>query len=652
MSDRKGHYLKSGKGATVPAALFSVAVSHRVLPQGRHQHIEIRELDRVWVSVSYHRRGRWSDPETAVCESGSDLREWMHAHALARRVNWVVAPIASDALTLTGWWEYVDRVGCRMSIGQGRGAAAVERRAAPCGVVFTAMVVRGTPDIVGCSYRGISWRWVSGLQYDPSPEDAGRAHRTAARRDRDARDGDAGAEAGRTEARCLWWGARIRSICDWWLSNARTPFSCTTGQLALGLLRSNQTDDRLCTHSDADVHRLERKAAHGGRASVWYVGNIGQGLELPEQRYGLGGECHYREVEGPIHHMDVRSMYPHLLGAMSYPIKYLYYRENVSPRRALDAAAECGVIADVTIETRRPEYPHRAADRISYPVGRFATTLTGPELLRLSDDGALLKVHRMAVYKMGRPFTLFSERLLAMRVAARNAGRTSDESFAKLLANSLAGKLAQRRGTWERDATSDEPRRWGESFSEYMDSGTVVKRRHIAGLGWRWSDDETGAGPYTFAFAYLCAYGRLMMRDMRGLCPDSTIVSQDTDAIWCLPPAYDTLMSIRGLVGEEPGRLSNKGKYDSARFWSPRHYHTDGRWTLSGFHLPRPDPTGLRVEDEYTPSLWASRTPRAPTTVRTIVRTSTLRLDVSGGIIGPDGWVEPEIRGRHLSGDE
>lgn len=642
MSDRKGHYVKPGVRVSTPGVLFAL---HATTVQSRTASgtaVDVQTLERVYGCVSYHRRGHWSKPLEVETGSGEELREWMRYHSILRRINWVVCPIASSVLTLTRWWEYAEHKGIEWVPGKARGKPAVADDPRRSAIVASRIVVSGTPDIVDYSDDGQSWRWVSGRNYFPDgiPFTADNSRAGAADRGPDQETGAPPRIRAARTARD--WLAAISRLCDWWRANALTPFAPTVGALAYGFLRSTAPPKTLCTHNDEDVHRLERAAAYGGRASVWFVGNIGQGVDFPEQRDDDEGNTTFREVNGPVHHLDVRSMYAHLLGNNQFPVKLIEYRESTPVSVACESALGFGVIARVTLRTSHPEYPTRVGERVGYPVGRFTTVLTGPELLKAQSDSTIDRVHEMAVYKLARPFEEFSRRLIAARVTARRNGNGPDESIAKLLANSLAGKLAQRRGQWQRRRELDEPGRWGEHHILNMDTGGRRRTRYIAGFCWEWEADETGYGPHTAAFAYLAAYGRLQMRAIRKLCPAGTVVSQDTDGIFVLPPALETLRSVPGLMGGAAGQLRLIGTTQHARFFGPRHYVLGDQWTLSGFHNPKIDISAMRVRDTVSTSLWGARPRRAPDSINTITRDSTLLFELCGGTLRPDGWIEAE----------
>lgn len=389
---------------------------------------------------------------------------------------------------------------------------------------------------------------------------------------------------------------------------------------------------------------MERSGAFGGRASCWYVGNIGSGFGLPNTHTDREGNVTDRTAAGPLVHVDVRSMYPHLLATRVFPTKRIGTRYDVDPRELFQLCESVGVIARVTIKTDWPELPLRIGQRVAYPIGQFVTTLTGPELLALQGRGEVLKCHTLTTYKTGRPFAGVADYLLSLRCQARDAGDATGERFAKLLANSLGGKLAQRAGGWVRDPKKDQARRWGEMHVLDADSGVVERWRFIVGVGWRWDDDKTGKGPHTSAFNYLTAYGRLLMADIRARLPVRSVVSQDTDGLWLTLRDPATATALSPMMGTEPGQLVVKGRGVNGRWYGPRHYCVDGNWVLSGFHRPEVKEDGRTVWEEHTTTLWESAARSAPSCTWHTWRKRVLKLDLSGERVQPDGWTLPMNR--------
>jgi hypothetical protein len=502
-------------------------------------------------------------------------------------------------------------------------------------------VVRGTPDIIRYHHQGICWQWVSGRQYLPdgpgelgAPDPAGgEMYRDCGKRGPMLPDWS-GREA-------MAWSRAFRRMCLWWADHARAPFGATVGQCGVSILRTHAPRKVLSSHTDPAAAQLERSASFGGRASVWYVGAVGAGITVSGPRDMESGERRDWRVRGPVTQVDVRSMYPALLRDKLFPVKLHSVRDGVSVEECVDLSREWGVIAHVTVLARHPEYPMRRGPRVYFPTGQVHTTLTGPELLRAAASDRIEKVHRLALYRLASPFAGACSALLALREAAKREGSTAGEQWAKLLANSLGGKLAQRTGQWVRTPDRDERGRWGVGHTINAQTNELTRYRYIAGMCWRFDEDKAAAGPYAAAFAYLTAYGRETMRTLRELCPPRSVVAQDTDGMWVLPAGLAALNRAGSVFGPTAGALRVVCSAEDARWIGPRHYYAGGRWTLAGFHAPRIDNRTLEVWDTARSSLWGGTLDSAPCELHESHRRGVLRADVPQGNVGEDGWVEP-----------
>lgn len=639
--DRKGCYLKPSTRATVPGVVFTIDVDTHNEGVTRDFRLTRRKWMSAKAAVVYRTRNGWTHPQTVRVGTPAALRQWMQETSLPNRINWVVVESVSETLTLSKWWHHaqIQGVAWRERPSGDAGASRVHPRSHP--VRFDRLALALSCETVEYTHRGRRWRWVAAFNYGTALAGRDESLREAdGTRDGSGDDGQEGrdratrhGEPGRL--------ARFIALCEWWRNRARCHFATTVGQLAVGMLRTLTPPRVLCSHNRGEVLRLERAASFGGRASVWYTGEVGEFPTVPCLLPTGDGPLQRVRVRGPVAMVDVRSMYPYLLAHERFPVKLHSTPTIDSPSRLFALCERNGVIARVTINTRVAEYPRRDAKGVTFPIGRFTTTLTGPELLRLREDGEVLKCHETALYLMSDALSAVASSLLEERSSATRAGDASSASFAKQLANSLAGKLAQRKGGWVRDPERDEPDRWGEGSEVSRRTGKVERFRWICGLCWRYEDDRDGRGPYTFAFAYLAAYGRLMMRTLRESLPARTAVSQDTDGVWLLPNGIEALERRGELDGAKPGSLQRKGPTGSGRFFGPRHYCVDGKWTLAGYCEPSPPDQDLMVWEKHRPAIWRTRSATAPDETWWIHSRKKLALDLAGGRVMPDGWVEP-----------
>lgn len=639
--DRKGHYVRPGKRCVLPTVAFAVAPikGYDTCPYAGT--LTVARWYAAEVAVSYRRGDQWGEPETALLSDPDALRDWMGARALDKRTNWVIAPHVDEALTLSQWWNYAERKGCAVQARDVPDRRGGESRGAPAPIRVSRISMSALCSYIDYTDDGRSWQWVSAANYWPGGADIPRVA-----------DGDVGARvagavrgddpADRAPAgQALALLARFRGLCGWWSRVARCRLGRSAGALAWGVLRSHLPGRALCTHADADAHRLERAAAHGGRASVWYRGLVtddvrGQhGPDDPAVRPGTP------RVRGPLAHVDVTSMYPALMRDELFPVKIDKWGGAMSPRDLIDCARGHGVIARVRIETDRAEYPYPTDRGVRYPLGRFTTTLAGPDIAALADHGTVVKVYDSVTYKLGRPFVGAVDALMGERQRAADAGDRDLSALSKLVSVTLAGRCAQRAGKWVRRPKMDEPGRWGELPILSTRSDKPRRVRWLLGAAWEWEDDDTGAGPHTAVFAYLTAYGRQLMARVRSICPPRSVIAQHTDGLWVLPAALDALAAYDYPCGAGPGTLRIDKRAPDGEFFGPAHYRAGSEWTLGGLAGAVVDETTARVTYQTRTPLFAQRAGRAPDSV--IVKNLTVPLPApeGGGTVGADGWTSP-----------
>src|SRR5205807_1547071 len=121
----------------------------------------------------------------------------------------------------------------------------------------------------------------------------------------------------------------------------------------------------------------------------------------------------------------------------------------------IDNIEEC--IADVEISTSQANYPFRQSNHCVYPVGRFWTTLCGPELLHAYSRNRIIRFGRWARYSLSCLFGDYVRCLWDMRCRYKDRGDAVKANLCKWLLNSLAGKFGQRSRRWEKDTEVDWP---------------------------------------------------------------------------------------------------------------------------------------------------------------------------------------------------
>lgn len=642
MSAKSGVYLRAPGKATSPGAIVSVVVQtwqDREL-DGSPGCTEAR-LNAVYVSASRKVRGHWSEPERQQFDTAAQFWRWLDRWASSNRKTYIFTPTASDTLTHLGFWELVDTFGAAWDARQkSKGKVSVGTQGTSS-YTFRRLVLKGAPDIVDYSIRGRSFCWLSVRNY--FHPDGGAAPRPAASpqaRPGAARRRSAPVVLDQWASEAARWLDSFCDLSDWWLARDAGSWAPTAGAMAERFLRSRMAPKAVVTHRCPETQRLERLAAHRGRTSCWFYGPcIAPWAGISDTMRVPWGD--YPPLWSDLIHIDVRSMYPYLLTVTPLPVQRMTHIPDPTVSQARDLCRTWLCTAAVRLDSPVSEYPHRRDDRVSYPVGKFTAYLSGGELKRAIDDGVVTAVHEIAVYKPGFPFKRAAEELLSLRMDAIAKGNEGWELFVKLMANSLTGKLAQKRTRWVERPRYPAAKRWGAWSELSADTGVMRRFRALAGLVWEMVREEHGTGLLTACYGHLTAACSLVMRGIRESLPPNYVVSQDTDGIWVRPEAAGILAAKGYEFGEQPGALRITARSLFSRFWGPKHYFAGRRWRLSGYGKPVQASDGFGFLDQASSNAVRS-TPLAPptTTVDTLRRVGLDSVAVDGGI-GSDGWLIP-----------
>lgn len=639
---RGGHYLKRTGRGTTPGLIVSVIVNVRS-PDGDENDPRCRRrvFHSVNVAWSYHGKNGWTTPHSLKFGDTKSFWRWLDGLGKAGKRTYCFAPIASDALTLLRFWERLQGEG---ESEQRRGARAADRiapadsRPVP---ILGRLVNNGRPDVIGYRIAKASFVWLSGRQFwDYGTNDLSEVFPETQHPDTPAGTPILSRVPRADDAARLWLRA-MTTFADWWQSLGAGPFPRTVPGGAMQFFRSRMPKNSIVVHHEEELYRLERAACHGGRASCWYYGSI----VAPRRKDRLIGVrpdgLSDAILTGPIHRVDVRSMYPSLLRDREYPVRRVKYSERWSVDDLQSLVRRYGVLADVEIETDVAEYPHRTGSNVVYPVGRFRSVICGPELERALNEGAVRHVWRAGCYEMGRPFATAAAELCELRKTYRDQGQTAWELLAKLLGNSLAGKLAQNPRGWQELPGEKHRPRWDVWTCRNADTGSTRRFRCIAGRVFEYKDIGVGQGTLTACFAFLTSYGRAMMRSYRETCPLRSVVSQDTDGLWVTSAGLASLRSAYALPNDPKiGELELEESPLEGYWLGPKHYHTSLGWTLAGFHSPVP-PRGRIIQDSFDVNPVRTGCTEPPAEIRHFTRYSKLPAPPPAGHIDADGWAAP-----------
>jgi DNA polymerase type B, organellar and viral len=316
-------------------------------------------------------------------------------------------------------------------------------------------------------------------------------------------------------------------------------FSVTPAVQAKQLYRMRFEHKRIKHPSTLDEMEFERNAYYGGMVECFYHGM----------------------TERVTHHLDVNSLYPHVMAERPMPCEVL--ASDLGPGRekpADDWEPWCHT-AEVWIDSPEWPWPVRGRDETLYVRGRVHTVLSGPELERAYSMGVIRWVGRWIKYKLDDLFSGYVNYLWACKSSARKRGDKLTEYIAKSMLNSLHGKFGQRTGDWvavgqtARKGFYGHGKCIGEGVEEdehvrYLD-GMEMKR--IGGC-----EDPRGFVPIA---SWTASAGRVYMHDLRSVAGHREVLYQATDSLLLTGEGMAQLQLAEMCDDVEIGMLRYEGSY-------------------------------------------------------------------------------------------
>ena len=314
--------------------------------------------------------------------------------------------------------------------------------------------------------------------------------------------------------------------------------------------RHSHYDNNIFIHDNMGVmSRLERPSYHGGRVECALIGTTNKEL----------------------YYLDVNSLYPYIMSTTEVPCKLLGTNRNPTMNDLKRAVLENSVIARVDIDTNEAAYPLKR-NKLIFPVGKFTTELTTPELAYALDSGHIKAVHEFAIYEPALIFKRYVDSLYALRREFIDAGRTDMSLVAKLLLNSLYGRFGMRGRRWinERDSTDDDP----ISYVQQMYEGAPIEHYRVRfGQVQHLQRDEEAPESFPAIAAHITAAARMHMFRLMERVKGHWFYS-DTDSLIVDRVGYERLIDD---ISNDLGALKLESTHPKGgTFYGPKDYQLVG----------------------------------------------------------------------------
>lgn len=394
-------------------------------------------------------------------------------------------------------------------------------------------------------------------------------------------------------------------------------FGFTLPSQAMNAFRHRFMKHLLLVHKDPETLELERRAYRGGRTSIFYVGKI----------------------EGkPVYKLDVNSAYPWAMKGHRMPIQHLFTTDRASIEEIKEWLKTACVVADVDVEVTENPFPVHYRGHNIYPVGRFTTTLTTPDLEYALQRGWVKAVHKAAIYRSGCCFDDYVDYFYTLKQQYAKENNKPFYYITKLFLNSLYGKFGQKASRFVQFGKADDV---VDEDTEILDNETgehIVLYRFGDTL-WREIDEGESYNSMPAISAHITAYVRMRLYELRKIAGEDHVYYMDTDSLFVDEIGYERLKPYIDPL--ELGKLKVEGIEHHVVFNAPKNYCFGTKWTRKGIpaNAVQVAPNAWEFEKFHSlrtlgqiPPDWGYVTEKSK---------RELKYVLYDGIRGADGWVKP-----------
>ncbi len=334
-------------------------------------------------------------------------------------------------------------------------------------------------------------------------------------------------------------------------------FSPTLASQAFRAYRHRFMPEKILIDDNVDGTALSRAGYYGGRTECFRIGVITERCTL----------------------LDINSMYPAVMREALYPAVRCWNIKCMTPAKLERYLKTHCVMARVTLNTDQAIYPHSTKDALLFPVGRFDTVLSTPELEMAQARGHIEAVHQATVYTRAAIFQEFVDYFYNMRLEAQRAGNVTEAFMLKIMMNSLYGKFGQRGIIWESDRWIEDlsTKSWEEINHQTKDK---TKYRQLGGLVQVQRTEDEGRDSHPAIAAHVTAHARIMIWNVFELAGLENVYYCDTDGVLVNDTGLSRLAPM--INPDKLGMLKVEGAYDECEIQAPKDYRFGDRVKIKG----------------------------------------------------------------------
>lgn len=363
---------------------------------------------------------------------------------------------------------------------------------------------------------------------------------------------------------------------------------------------------------------------------------------LAERRAMWTGRCeafwHGLHDRGATDEWDLSAAYPRIGHRFSVPVRFIKPITSWGMVERYLNDFDYEVLAEIEVTTEVPTLPGSRDGRILWPVGRFETTVWGPELRLAMERGARVDLRRAFLYEAQPALQGWGEWILS--ILDDRTGAVSDwiKLVAQHWARSLIGRFGMQYTEWE--YLGESPRiRFHVAPAHYTEEERYGEVAQVGRSLFEAKELTEGAQTVPAITGWIMSKCREMMTRLWLALGDRKALYMDTDSL-LVPRRFegDVARAARDL-GIEGLRI--KKSFRSVEIMGPRKLIVDQRARVSGIPLTAQRLPDGRLRGEVHESLRGTLVNGRAARVRVTPRIWRLSKIDPRRLDGPDGWTQP-----------
>lgn len=400
-----------------------------------------------------------------------------------------------------------------------------------------------------------SWSWLR-----CSLEDAAKDLKRR-KRELPANDDDIGAWLKRCDKDAELLSEAVEVLMAWWDTNRLGRWQMTGAGCGWASARHQIRPKSILVGPDPARTPLERSAIHGGRKEVFHVGRVNGTI---------------------VADFDFQNAYPRITAAHRLPTRPEDSFASMTVETFERLGDDHDVIANVEVTTDTPCAPCRIDGETWWPVGRFMTTLCGPEIRYAISKGARVQISDGWRYRMGRPLADWADWQLRILAANPDHVPALVRRMVKHWGRAVVGRFAAHSSQVIAERPAEHPG-WSLSTGADLATGVQLDILSIGGTEYVIAKDQEGADAFPALFAFVEAHCRVALAQMLDKRPQACILQCNTDGWLEARIARDGKVEIDGAPW--PHVVVRKGIWNDAIVLGPNHLDLPHRRRFSGIAM-------------------------------------------------------------------